>query len=145
MTEPKIERFGRYTLDMSIPQLYLDGEPIDMPESGLELLDIMISDGGRLPSATDLLMQMGMGSALFGPAAPFGASGPDPVQVAMGKAALLVDSGDVDAAVREVLTALEQAPAGSSGWMIPIDPLLRVWEAPEKWAPVLDLLKRRAE
>jgi hypothetical protein len=62
----------------------------------------------------------------------------------MARAALLVEQDDVPGAVRLLDTALAAAPPGNSGWLIPIDPLLRVWEQPEAWAPVLVRLQLRA-
>jgi hypothetical protein len=62
----------------------------------------------------------------------------------MANAALLVHAGDVAAAVRLLDAALAAAPPGSTGWMIPIDPLLRVWEDREAWKPVLGRLALRA-
>jgi tetratricopeptide (TPR) repeat protein len=43
-----------------------------------------------------------------------------------------------------VLAALHAAPAGSSGWMLPVDPFLHVAAHPAAWAPVLALLRSRA-
>jgi DNA-binding winged helix-turn-helix (wHTH) protein/Flp pilus assembly protein TadD len=62
----------------------------------------------------------------------------------MANAALLADAGDVAAAVRLLDAALAAAPPGSTGWTIPIDPLLRVWENRAAWKPVLDRLALRA-
>lgn len=62
----------------------------------------------------------------------------------MANAALLVDAGDVPGAVAILLAALRNAPPGNSGWWIPLDPLLRVWEQPDAWEPVLNELKTRA-
>jgi DNA-binding winged helix-turn-helix (wHTH) protein len=62
----------------------------------------------------------------------------------MAKAALLVHAGDVPAAVRLLDAALAEAPPGSTGWIIPIDPLLRVWDNRETWRPVLERLALRA-
>ena len=41
-------------------------------------------------------------------------------------------------------TALAGAPAASAGWLIPLDPLLRVRAAPDAWASVLVRLRARA-
>ena len=40
--------------------------------------------------------------------------------------------------------ALQAAPAGSAGWMLPVDPFLNVGAHPTEWAPVLALLRSRA-
>jgi hypothetical protein len=60
------------------------------------------------------------------------------------RAAVLVHAGGVAAAVAMVHDALRAAPPGNAGWQIPVDPLLRVWEDPGAWRPVLALLHVRA-
>ena len=62
----------------------------------------------------------------------------------MASAALLVDDGDVEGAVGVLLSALKAAPPGNAGWWIALDPLLRVWEHPDQWEPVLELVAVRA-
>lgn len=62
----------------------------------------------------------------------------------MARAALCVDAGGVAEAVAILVAALRVAPPGNAGWWIPLDPLLRVWETPDEWAPVLQLLTMRA-
>jgi len=78
------------------------------------------------------------------PAAPPRAS---PVERAMAEAAaLLLDApSNASAAAAVVDRALADAPPGASdGWLIPLDPLLRVRRAPDVWAPVLARLRSRA-
>jgi hypothetical protein len=48
------------------------------------------------------------------------------------------------AAASLVYAALQAAPAGSSGWMLPVDPFLHVAAHPDEWASVLALLRGRA-
>jgi DNA-binding winged helix-turn-helix (wHTH) protein len=60
------------------------------------------------------------------------------------RAAVLAHTGDVAAAVAMVHDALRVTPPGNAGWQIPVDPLLRVWERPDAWEPVLALLHARA-
>ncbi len=62
----------------------------------------------------------------------------------MARAVPMLHGGDVAGAVAIVLAALRAAPPGNSGWSIPVDPLLRVWENPTAWAPVLEVLHLRA-
>jgi len=62
----------------------------------------------------------------------------------MARAALLVEAGDVPGAVALLLAAIASAPAGNSGWLISLDPLLGVWEHPDAWEPVLQAIKERA-
>jgi hypothetical protein len=40
-----------------------------------------------------------------------------------------------------VRAVLESAPAGSSGWMLPVEPFLQVSAHPAEWAPVLAILR----
>ena len=40
--------------------------------------------------------------------------------------------------------ALADAASPSDGWLLPLEPLLRVHSAPEVWAPVLARLRARA-
>jgi tetratricopeptide (TPR) repeat protein len=65
-------------------------------------------------------------------------------ELVMARAAVLVHGSDVPAAVAMVHAALKAAPPGNTGWGIPIDPLLRVWEHRAAWAPVLETLHLRA-
>lgn len=62
----------------------------------------------------------------------------------MAWAAVLVARGDVAGAVALVAKALAEAPAGNAGWRVPVEPLLRVHEHLDAWAPVLALLRQRA-
>ncbi len=48
------------------------------------------------------------------------------------------------AAASLVHAALQDAPAGSSGWMLAVDPFLNVPAHPAEWEPVLALLRSRA-
>lgn len=43
-----------------------------------------------------------------------------------------------------VLAALQAAPAGASGWFLPVEPLLQPAGNPSKWGPTLVLLQSRA-
>ena len=43
-----------------------------------------------------------------------------------------------------VQAALQAAPPGSSGWMLPVEPFLHVTAHPAEWTPVLALLRSRA-
>lgn len=66
------------------------------------------------------------------------------VEVAMGTAVILAHLGDVPAAVRLVADALDACPPGNGGWLIPLDPLLGVFQNPSVWAIVLQKLRDRA-
>jgi DNA-binding winged helix-turn-helix (wHTH) protein len=66
------------------------------------------------------------------------------VEAGMARAAQLVLSGcDADGAAL-VDRALREAPAGSAGWVLPIEPLLRAHARPDVWARPLALLRDRA-
>jgi DNA-binding winged helix-turn-helix (wHTH) protein len=67
------------------------------------------------------------------------------VDAAAAAAVADVLAGRHRAAAERVHAALRHAPEGSSsGWGIPIDPLLRVTEHTDAWSPVLVLLRARA-
>jgi len=60
-------------------------------------------------------------------------------------AALLLESrGQASAAARIIEAALARTTVPSAGWLVPIDPLLRVHSAPEAWTSVLAGLRARA-
>ena len=48
------------------------------------------------------------------------------------------------AAASLVLAALQAAPPGSAGWMLPVEPFLDVATHPDEWAPVLVQLRSRS-
>ncbi len=60
------------------------------------------------------------------------------------RAARAVWHGEAGGAAGILEAALLQADPGSAGWLIPIEPLLRVARAPEVWAGVLARLRMRA-
>jgi DNA-binding winged helix-turn-helix (wHTH) protein len=66
------------------------------------------------------------------------------VERAMDRAVMLVDAGDDAGAARLVGAALKAAPSGNAGWLIPVDPLLKVQHHPEVWAGILAKLAARA-
>jgi hypothetical protein len=41
-------------------------------------------------------------------------------------------------------SALADAPAGNGGWLLPVEPLLRVHSAPDVWAGALARVRARA-
>jgi hypothetical protein len=63
---------------------------------------------------------------------------------ALKKAVGLVAGHGTAAAAGLIADALMLAPPGSTGWMIPIDPLLGVAREPAVWARVLAVLRERA-
>lgn len=69
---------------------------------------------------------------------------PEPVDGAIARAARLVHANDVSHAVPVVSSALAAAPAGNGGWLVPVEPLLRVGHAHDAWAPALAVLHLRA-
>lgn len=71
---------------------------------------------------------------------------PPSFDATLAAAAVRVVRGDdgADAAIDLVADALAAAPEGSTGWMIPIDPLLNVARSPERWRRVLGTLRSRA-
>ena len=75
------------------------------------------------------------------------APGGNVVDQAIARATWLVTShgpgGGADAA-RLVERALVEAPPGSAGWLLPLEPLLHVTALPEPWAAALARLRNRA-
>jgi tetratricopeptide (TPR) repeat protein len=67
------------------------------------------------------------------------------IDEAMARAAILVHVGRADAGADLCHRALAASPPGNAGWLLPIDPLLRVARDTTPWTRVLDLLRRRAE
>jgi DNA-binding winged helix-turn-helix (wHTH) protein/Tfp pilus assembly protein PilF len=72
------------------------------------------------------------------------AGGPGSVEAAIGRAALLTLRGEHAAAGETVRLALVNGPAGSSGWLLPIEPLLDVSSRLDAWAGALECLRARA-
>jgi tetratricopeptide (TPR) repeat protein len=66
------------------------------------------------------------------------------IDAAICKAALLALRGDDVAAAAMVHRALTEAPAGSAGWLLPVEPLLHVTAHPDAWASALERLRARA-
>jgi hypothetical protein len=62
----------------------------------------------------------------------------------MARAGRLAHAGNVDAAVEIVRRALAEAPPGSSGWILILDPLLRVLDHRDAWASALATIHDRA-
>jgi DNA-binding winged helix-turn-helix (wHTH) protein/Flp pilus assembly protein TadD len=69
---------------------------------------------------------------------------PSGVDAAICRAAHLVVAGDAAAGARLVEEALAAAPPGGAGWVLPVEPLLRVSSQSALWAPVLTRLRTRA-
>jgi hypothetical protein len=62
--------------------------------------------------------------------------------LARSAALTLGDRRDEAAAVVE--RALASAPPGNAGWLVPLEPLLRVFSNPRPWTAVLARLRARA-
>lgn len=71
------------------------------------------------------------------------ASGAGATEIALARAVVAARLGRGDEAVLTIDTALAAAPPGSALWLLPVEPLLRVWEDP-RWTPVLARLRNRA-
>jgi hypothetical protein len=69
---------------------------------------------------------------------------PETMDLALARAALLVAQDDTPRAVAIVAAALDAAPPGNAGWLIPIEPLLGVPHAHGAWRSVLSRVRRRA-
>lgn len=66
------------------------------------------------------------------------------VEAGMARAFALTLAGRPNDAAAAMDAALGPAPPGGAGWILPVEPLLRVTAAPGVWAPVLARLRRRA-
>ena len=66
------------------------------------------------------------------------------VDSALARAVLLMIGGDTAGAARMVAAALTVEPPGSAGWVVPIEPLLRVSRDPVPWAGALAGVSGRA-
>ncbi|MCC7044294.1 MAG: winged helix-turn-helix domain-containing protein [Acidobacteria bacterium] len=95
-----------------------------MATLGLEILDGMSGDAAA-----------GRGFDLTGPMAG---------ERALAHAARMSYAGDRAGAARLIAAAVRTAPAGSTGWLIPIEPLLGLRESPERFAGALEQLSQRA-
>jgi tetratricopeptide (TPR) repeat protein len=69
---------------------------------------------------------------------------PECIDVAMARAARLVHANRIADAVPLVSAALAAALPGNSGWLLPVEPLLRVGHARDAWVPALAVLHLRA-
>jgi tetratricopeptide (TPR) repeat protein len=65
-------------------------------------------------------------------------------ELAMARAAALVLRGDVREAAAQVERALDAAPEGSACWLLPVEPLLQIWQQPDAWSAPLARLRNRA-
>jgi hypothetical protein len=71
-------------------------------------------------------------------------SRPLSVDAAMCRAAQLVVAGAHPAAARIVEEAMAGDAPGNAGWLLPIEPILRVTAHPDVWARALSHLRNRA-
>jgi DNA-binding winged helix-turn-helix (wHTH) protein len=78
------------------------------------------------------------------PALDAAARSPHAVEAAMAEAARRVLAADYAAASRVIADALDAAPPGNAGWLLPIEPLLSVSAHPAAWALALARLRNRA-
>jgi DNA-binding winged helix-turn-helix (wHTH) protein len=76
--------------------------------------------------------------------APASADRDSSVDAAIARAAQLVAAGNHPEAARILDDALAGAPAGSAGWLLPIEPLLNITARPDSWVRVLAHLRNRA-
>ncbi len=72
---------------------------------------------------------------------PFGHAA---VAVAVARAARLMHANRVSDAVPIVSAALSAAPRGNGGWLLAVEPLLRLGYHPDVWAPALAVVHLRA-
>ena len=68
----------------------------------------------------------------------------DSVDTAVGAAIWLTMQGRHQEATGLCVAALHRAAPGSSGWILPVEPMLNVWSRREPWIPALTILRERA-
>jgi DNA-binding winged helix-turn-helix (wHTH) protein len=71
-------------------------------------------------------------------------SAPLSIEVVFAEAAALALNGDADQAAARIDRALEQAPPGNTGWLLPVEPLLNVAANPQRWSRALARLRVRS-
>jgi tetratricopeptide (TPR) repeat protein len=71
-------------------------------------------------------------------------SGRASIEMVFADAAALNLNGDGDRAAARIERALEQAPPGNTGWLVPVEPLLNVVAHPARWSRALARLRSRS-
>jgi hypothetical protein len=71
-------------------------------------------------------------------------SAPTSIEVVFAEAAALALKGDGHQAAARIERALEAAPPGNTGWVLPVEPLLNVAANPERWSRALARLRIRS-
>ncbi len=66
------------------------------------------------------------------------------VEAVLADSVRLLARGERAEAAVHARTVLAASPLGPAGWVLPVEPLLRVWEHPDDWVAVLSLLRSRA-
>ena len=103
---------------------------------------------GHPMAALGLAALTGVGRDAIGPRlAEPGTARRSPVERAMARAAWMVmtpPSQDHAQAAALVTQALVEAPAGSFGWLLPLEPILNVSAEPAVWTSALAMLRNRA-
>jgi DNA-binding winged helix-turn-helix (wHTH) protein len=66
------------------------------------------------------------------------------IEAVFAQAALLIQSGASADAARVIEEAITLSASGSTGWLLPVEPLLNVTGRPEVWGRVLALVRNRA-
>jgi len=69
---------------------------------------------------------------------------PASIEKVFAEAAALALAGDGDQAAARIERALEQAPPGNTGWLLPVEPLLNVAANPARWSRALARLRMRS-
>lgn len=99
---------------------------------------------GRMDEAATLVSGLLEGDRAQGAAAEHEAGGESHVDVAIARAVgLCLRHRESDAAPL-VADALEHAPAGPTGWLLPVEPILHVQAHHQLWKDALDRLRNRA-
>ena len=73
-----------------------------------------------------------------------GEPSPFSIEMVFAEAAAWTLKGDGDRAAARIEHALEQAPPGNTGWLLPVEPLLNVAANPGRWSRALARLRIRS-
>jgi tetratricopeptide (TPR) repeat protein len=79
-----------------------------------------------------------------GPELNRGESALSSIEMVFAEAAALALKADGDRAAARIERALEQAPPGNTGWLLPVEPLLNVAANPGRWSRALARLRIRS-
>jgi len=96
------------------------------------------------PQALAALIVLGDARAAAAVPSRTGSADPPRIERTVAYAVGFALSGNAAGAARLLDETLAKAPPGSAAWFLPVEPLLRVSEQPDLWAPALSRVQSRA-